>query len=349
MKSGGPTGHPAQFALVIEGMRCILRGVPSFGAPSIRLISPRCTGLRVPRRHDWHMLCLTDGMHPLWRGAISFGLVNIPVSLFSGIRRDEDIHFHLLRKTDQSRVRNQRVAEADDKEVAWADIVKGYEYEKGKYIVLSEEELDAVELKSTRLIDIASFVDVADIEPVYFATPYLIQAEKGGEKAYHLLADVLAETKTAAIAKIVLRGGREHLVAVMARDRRLVAEMLYFHAELQPASLVSAPEGKVQEREREMARKLIDSMKAEWNPDAFQDDYEKALKRLIARKLSGKKIKAPAKESATRPGNVIDLVDILRQSLDQKGGKKAKPARQSGGKSKAAKATKIASPHRKAA
>ena len=257
-------------------------------------------------------------MHSIWKGAISFGLVNIPIALYSGIKRDEDIHFHMLRKSDQSRVRNRRVAEADDKEVPWDDIVKGYEYEKGKYVVMTEEEMDSVELKSTRVMDIASFVELSEIDPVYFSTPYLIQAEKGGEKAYHLLADVLEETKTAAIAKVVLRGGREHLVAVMARDKRLVADVLYFHQELQPVTLVSVPEGKVQEREREMARKLIDSMKAEWNPDAFKDDYEKALKSLIQRKLSGKKITAP-KSPSTKPSNVIDLVDILRQSLNQKG------------------------------
>jgi DNA end-binding protein Ku len=286
-------------------------------------------------------------MHPLWKGAISFGLVNIPVSLYSGIKRDEDIHFHLLRKSDQSRVRNKRVAEADQEEVAWDDIVKGYEYQKGKYVVISDEELDAVELKSTRVMDIASFVELAEIDPVYFSTPYLIQAEKGGEKAYHLLADVLAETKTAAIAKVVLRGGREHLVAVMAREKRLVADMLYFHAELKPVSDVSAPEGKVQERERDMARKLIESMKAEWNPDAFKDDYEKALKGLIARKLSGKKITAP-KAAPSRPSNVIDLVDILRQSLDQKGGSSRKSSAPKS-KAKGRKILKFTAKHRKAA
>ena len=243
-------------------------------------------------------------------------------------------------------MRNKRVAEADNEEVEWAEIVKGYEYEKGKYVVMTEEELDAVELKSTRLIDIASFVDLAEIDPVYFATPYLIQAEKGGEKAYHLLADVLAKTKTAAIAKIVLRGGREHLVAVMERDQRLVADMLYFHDELQPVTLITVPASKVQERERDMARKLIDSMKAEWNPEAFRDDYEKALKALIARKLSGKKIKAPAPETGKRPSNVIDLVDILRQSLDQKGDK---AARKSVAKAPAKKAAKTVARHRKAA
>ena len=257
-------------------------------------------------------------MHPLWKGSISFGLVNIPVSLFSGIQREEDVHFHMLRKSDQSRIRNKRVAEADNEEVEWSDIVKGYEFEKGKYVVITEDELDDVELKSTRVIEIASFVDLADIDPVYFSTPYLVQAEKGGEKAYHLLTDVLHSTKTAAIAKVVLRGGREHLVAVMARDRRLVADMLYFHAELKPVSTVTAPEVKIQERERDIARKLVDSMKTKWKPDAFKDDYEKALKALIARKLSGKKIKHH-KETKSRPSNVIDLVEILQKSLHQTG------------------------------
>jgi DNA end-binding protein Ku len=288
-------------------------------------------------------------MHSIWKGAISFGLVNIPIALFSGIKRDEDIHFHMLRKSDQSRVRNKRVAESDNEDVAWDDIVKGYEYEKGKYVVMSDEEMASVELKSTRVMDISSFVEIEEIDPVYFSTPYLIQAEKGGEKAYGLLVDVLAETKTAAIAKVVLRGGREHLVAVMARQKRLVADVLYFHEELQPVTVVSAPEGKVQEREREMARKLIDSMKAEWNPDEYKDDYEKALKTLIQRKLSGKKITAP-KVPASRPSNVIDLVDILRQSLDQKGAGKssAKPAKASA-RTPARKTSKAVHGHRKAA
>jgi DNA end-binding protein Ku len=288
-------------------------------------------------------------MHSIWKGAISFGLVNIPIALFSGIKRDEDIHFHMLRKSDQSRVRNKRVAESDNEDVAWDDIVKGYEYEKGKYVVMSDEEMASVELKSTRVMDISSFVEIAEIDPVYFSTPYLIQAEKGGEKAYGLLVDVLEDTKTAAIAKVVLRGGREHLVAVMARQKRLVADVLYFHEELQPVTVVSAPEGKVQDREREMARKLIDSMKAEWNPDEYKDDYEKALKTLIQRKLSGKKITAP-KAPSSRPSNVIDLVDILRQSLDQKGSGKttAKPAKSSG-RTAAHKASKPVHKQRKAA
>ncbi len=276
-------------------------------------------------------------MHPLWKGAISFGLINIPVSLFSGIKRDETVRFHLLRKSDQSRVRNKRVAESDEKEVAWDDIVKGYEYEHGKYVVLSDEELDDVGLKSTRVIEIAAFVDLEDIDPVYFSQPYLVQAEKNGEKPYQLLVDVLEATKTAAIAKVVLRGGREHLVALIARDDRLVADMLHFDQDLQPVDFVTSPHVKIQEREREIARKLVESMKTKWEPKAFKDDYEIALKKLIARKLSGKRIHAPRETKEKQPDNVIDLVAILQKSLKQKGA--------AGQKSSAPK-THRAAPHR---
>ena len=258
-------------------------------------------------------------MHPLWKGAISFGLVNIPVSLYSGIKRDETIHFNLLRKSDHSRVRNKRVAEADDEEVAWGDIVKGYEYQKGKYIEMSDEELDEIGLKSTRVIDIAAFVEMDEIDPVYFDTPYLVQSDKSGEKPYQLLVDVLESTKTAAVAKVVLRGGREHLVALIAREGRLVADMLHFHEELQPMDLVTKPDAKINEREKEIARKLVESMRTKWKPESFHDDYEKALKDLIHQKLAGKKIKPAKEKKADQPDNVIDLVEILQKSLRQKG------------------------------
>jgi DNA end-binding protein Ku len=267
-------------------------------------------------------------MHPLWKGAISFGLVNIPVSLYSGIKRDETIHFNLLRKSDHSRVRNKRVAEADDEEVPWGDIVKGYEYEKGKYIEMTDEEMDEIGLKSTRVIDIAAFVKLEEIDPVYFDTPYLVQADKSGEKPYQLLVEVLENTKTAAVAKVVLRGGREHLVALIARDGRLVADMLHFHEELQPMDLVTEPKVKLNDREKEIARKLVESMRTTWKPESYHDDYEKALKELIDQKLAGKKIRAPKTKKTERPGNVIDLVEVLQQSLRQKGaGTAEKPQR----------------------
>jgi DNA end-binding protein Ku len=259
-------------------------------------------------------------MHPLWKGAISFGLVNIPVSLYSGIRRDETIHFHLLRKSDRSRVHNKRVSEADDEEVPWDEITKGYEYQKGKYVEMTEDEIDEIGLKSTRVIEIEAFVKLEEIDPVYFDTPYLIQADKSGEKPYRLLVEVLDQTKTAAIAKVVLRGGREHLVALLARDNRLVADMLHFHAELQPMDLVTAPQVKINDREREIARKLVESMRTKWKPEIYHDEYEKALKDLIHRKLAGKNIRPSKEKKPERPDNVIDLVEILQKSLREKGG-----------------------------
>jgi DNA end-binding protein Ku len=266
-------------------------------------------------------------MHPLWKGAISFGLVNIPVSLYSGIKRNENIHFHLLRKSDHTRVRNKRVSEADAKEVAWGEIVKGYEYQKDKYVEMTDEEMDEVSLKSTRVIDIAAFVKMEEIDPVYFDTPYLVQSDKSGEKPYQLLVEVLESTKTAAVAKVVLRGGREHLVALIAREGRLVADMLHFHEELQPMDLVTAPKVKLTDREKEIARKLVESMRTEWKPESYHDEYEQALKDLIKKKLSGKKITAPKEKKSTQPDNVIDLVEILQKSLRQNSsGTSAKPA-----------------------
>jgi DNA end-binding protein Ku len=179
-------------------------------------------------------------------------------------------------------------------------------------------------LKSTRVIEIAAFVDLEDIDPVYFAQPYLVQAEKNGEKPYQLLVDVLESTKTAAVAKVVLRGGREHLVALIARDGRLVADLLHFHQDLQPMDLVTSPHVKIEDREREIARKLVESMKTKWEPQSFKDDYEVALKKLIARKLSGKRIRAPRETRVKQPDNVIDLVAILQKSLKQKGAGDAK-------------------------
>jgi DNA end-binding protein Ku len=283
-------------------------------------------------------------MHPLWKGAISFGLVNIPVSLYSGIRRDETIHFHLLRKSDRSRVHNKRVSEADDEEVPWDEITKGYEYQKGKYVEMTEEEMDEIGLKSTRVIEIEAFVKLEEIDPVYFDTPYLIQADPSGEKPYRLLVEVLDQTKTAAIAKVVLRGGREHLVALLARDNRLVADMLHFHAELQPMDLVTAPQVKINDREREIARKLVESMRTKWKPEIYHDEYEKALKDLIHRKLAGKTIRTPKEKKTGRPDNVIDLVEILQKSLREKGGepevKSKSKSRATQAKSKAVTASK---------
>jgi DNA end-binding protein Ku len=258
-------------------------------------------------------------MARIWKGAISFGLVNIPISLVNGMNRQETVRFHLIRKSDHSRIHNQRIAEADDKEVERDEIVKGYEYEKDKYIEVTDEDLDRVAIKSTHTIDIQSFVPMEDIKPTYFCEPYFIQPEKGGEKAFRLLTEALAEKKVAGISKVVFRGGREHLVALIPDGKRLTAEVLHFAEDLQPSDTVSIPEVKVSPRELDMAKKLVESMETKWDPEDYTDEYEKALKQMLEDKVAGKKpAKEPKKEA--RPSNVIDLVDILQKSLQGKEG-----------------------------
>jgi DNA end-binding protein Ku len=257
-------------------------------------------------------------MARIWKGAISFGLVNIPISLINGMNRQENIHFNLLRKSDHSRIHNKRIAEADDEEVGKDEIIRGYEYEKDKYIEITDEDLDRVAIKSTHTIDIQSFVPIKDLKPIYFCEPYFIQPEKGGEKAFRLLTETLKNKGVAGISKVVFRGGREHLVALIPDGKRLTAEVLHFEEDLQPSDTVTVPDVKITDRELNMAKKLVESMETEWNPHEYKDDYEKALHEMIEDKVAGKK---PAKEpkKATRPSNVIDLVDILQKSLQSSG------------------------------
>ena len=258
-------------------------------------------------------------MARIWKGAISFGLVNIPISLVNGMNRGETVRFNLIRKSDHSRIRNQRIAEADNEEVGKDEIVKGYEYEKGKYIEITDEDLSTVAIKSTHTIDIQSFVPLKDLKPTYFSEPYFIQPENGGEKAFKLLTEVLEQKKMAGISKVVFRGGREHLVALIPDGNRLTAEVLHFAEDLQPSDTISVPNVKVSDRELEMAKKLVESMEAEWNPHEYSDEYEKALKQMIEDKVAGKKPTKETKKEA-RPSNVIDLVEVLQKSLQGKSG-----------------------------
>jgi DNA end-binding protein Ku len=262
-------------------------------------------------------------MARIWNGAISFGLVNIPISLVNGMNRSETVRFNLIRKSDHSRIHNKRIAEADNEEVSADQIVKGYEYEKDKYIEVTPEDLDSVAIKSTHTIDIQSFVPIKELKPTYFCEPYFIQPEKGGEKAFRLLTDVLQQKGMAGISKVVFRGGREHLVALIPDGKRLTAEVLHFAEDLQPADTITVPDVKVSDRELDMAKKLVESMEAKWNPHEYTDEYEKALKQMLDDKVAGKK---PEKEKKpdNRPSNVIDLVDILQQSL-RSTGKSAAP------------------------
>jgi len=253
----------------------------------------------------------------IWKGSISFGLVNIPIALYPATRREE-LKFRLLRKSDLSPVNYKRVAEKDGKEVPWDHIVKGYEYEKGKYVVLKDEDFERVDLEATQTVDIQDFVDVDEIDPMFFYKPYYLEPQKGGDKAYALLRDALKDSKKVGIAKVVIKT-RQYLAGVKPEDGALVLELMHFADELADTGKLHLPKKvEVGKREMNMAKSLIGSMSAKWNPEKYHDDYREALMEVIEEKVEagGKEIEAKPKK-APKPTKVIDLVSVLQKSLKQ--------------------------------
>ncbi|MDB6095063.1 MAG: Ku domainn containing protein [Verrucomicrobia bacterium] len=275
-------------------------------------------------------------MRAIWKGSITFGLVSIPVAL-QNASRTEELKFRLLRQSDLSPVNYKRVAEIDGKEVPWEQIVKGYEYEKGKFVVLKDDDFKRVDLEATDTIDIVDFVDLAEINPVYFHRPYYLEPQKGGAGAYDLLRRVLAETNKAGISKVIIRT-RQHLAAVKANGDLLVLELMRFADELVPTSAISVPtEKKLGTREITMARTLVDQMTEDWDPRRYTDDYRSALMKLIDRKVKSGGKELPTKEEGPkRTTNVIDLAAVLQQSLRDVSGPKTKGVKKSRKRAKAA-------------
>ncbi len=258
----------------------------------------------------------------IWKGSISFGLVNIPIALYPATRREE-LKFRLLRKSDLSPVNYKRVAEKDGKEVSWDQIVKGYEYEKGKYVVLKEEDFERVDLEATQTVDIQDFVDQEEIDPMFFYKPYYLEPQKGGDKAYTLLRDALKDSNKVGIAKVVIKT-RQYLAGVKPEDGTLVLELMHFADELaDPGKLHVPKKTEVGKREMNMAKSLVDSMSSKWNPEKYKDDYREALMEVIEEKVEagGKEIEEKPRK-APKPTKVIDLVSVLQKSLEQTGGKK---------------------------
>jgi DNA end-binding protein Ku len=264
-------------------------------------------------------------MRAIWKGSISFGLVNIPITLLPATRREE-LRFHFLRKSDMSPIRNKRVAEADGKEVPWDDIVKGYQYEKGQYVVLTDEDFERVDVKATQTVEIQEFVDLDEINPIFFSKPYYMEPTKGGEKAYALLRSVLENSNKVGIAKVVIKT-REHLAAVEARGKVLVLELMHFAGEIIDENELHVPgDVKIGKKEEEMAKRLVESMTGEWKPEGYQDEYRQALMKVIDEKVAagGKELKAAKKSKAPKATNVIDLVSVLQKSIEAHGSGKTK-------------------------
>jgi len=266
----------------------------------------------------------------IWKGSISFGLVNIPIALYPATRREE-LKFRLLRQSDLSPVNYKRVAEKDGKEVSWDQIVKGYEYEKGKYVVLKDEDFERVDLEATQTVDIQDFVDQEEIDPIFFYKPYYLEPQKGGDKAYALLRDALKDSNKVGIAKVVIKT-RQYLAGVKPEDGVLLLELMHFADELaDPGKLHVPKKTEVGKREMNMAKSLIDSMSSKWNPEKYKDDYREALMEVIEEKVEagGKEIEEKPKK-APKPTKIIDLVSVLQKSLEQTGGKKKATAKSRG-------------------
>jgi DNA end-binding protein Ku len=263
----------------------------------------------------------------IWKGSISFGLVNIPIALYPATRREE-LKFRLLRKSDLSPVNYKRVAEKDGREVSWDQIVKGYEYEKGKYVVLKDEDFQRVDLEATQTVDIKDFVNQEEIDPMFFYKPYYLEPQKGGDKAYALLRDSLKDTNKVGVAKVVIKT-RQYLAGVKPEDGVLVLELMHFADELADAEKLHLPKKmEVGKREMNMAKSLIDSMTSKWEPEKYKDDYREALMEVIEEKVEagGKEIEEKPRK-APKPTKVIDLVSVLQKSLEQTGGKKKTKSR----------------------
>ena len=255
-------------------------------------------------------------MRSVWNGTLSFGLVSIPISLFPATRREE-LKFRLLRKNDLSPVNYKRVAEADGKEVKWEDIVKGYEYEKGKFVVIKDEDFKRVDIEATQTVDIINFVDIAEVDPLFYYKPYYMEVGKGGDKAYVLLREALANSGRIAIAKVVIKT-RQHLAAVKPEKHGLMLELMHFPDELIDAEEFKSPAQKsVGAAETRMAAQLIQGMSAKWTPEMYKDDYREALEKVVEAKIESGGKSPPAPKRMKKATNVIDLVDVLRQSLAQ--------------------------------
>ena len=256
----------------------------------------------------------------LWKGAISFGLVNIPIELHTAVRNHRP-KFRMLHAKDKSPVRFERVCIRDGHPVAWEDLVKGYEYAKGHFVVLTKEDFQTAAVEKTRTVDIIDFVKADEIDDRFFETPYYLVPAKGGERAYALLREAIRESGRIGIAKFILRDS-QHLSAVEVIENAIVLTVMRFGDELVDVKQFDLPsDSGIRKPELDMAKALVGNLAAAWDPEKYTDEYRENLMKVIQAKVKGKKIDlAPAEEP--RQAEVVDLMERLRRSLEQGGGGK---------------------------
>jgi len=294
----------------------------------------------------------------IWKGAVSFSLIHIPVSLYPA-SRSASLDFDMLDRRDFAPIGYQRINKSSGKPVEWGDIVKGYQYEKGEYVVLSDEDFRQANVEATQTIDIQGFVDPGEIQPMYYGTPYYLAAEKRGEKVYTLLREALTKSNTVAIGLIVIRT-RQHVCALLPAGNTLLLNTLRYADEVLPPephapAAATLEQAKVSQREFGMAVKLLEDMRQKWQPENYQDSYREDLLRRIDQKVQAGKTKtltpAAAKAGEVRTADVVDLGELLKRSLEQRGGKPTRGSTRGRSAPAAARSTpsKSAAPRRRRA
>jgi DNA end-binding protein Ku len=273
----------------------------------------------------------------MWKGAIAFGLVTIPVSVYPATE-EMTLRFNPLHDDDGGRIRMKRVCSIDGEEVGYEHIVKGYEYEKDRYVILTDEDFEAIPVESSRAIDIQQFVELEEIDPMQYKKSYYLVPEETGAKAYALLREALNRSGKVGIAKVSFRD-KEHLAALRFRDEAFVLETMYWPDEIREADFggvdVSA---KIRPNELEMAQTLIDNLTADWDPAEFKDEYREAMLRIVEAKINGEEIEIV---EAAPTAKVVDLMEALKASV---AAAKKEPKAEPGPKKKAAKKTSAKKP-----
>src|SRR5205823_964184 len=264
----------------------------------------------------------------IWSGTISFGMVSIPVNLYTATE-SHDVRFHLLHKRDGVRLKNVRWCPKDEKSVPWDEVVRGFEYARGKYVPISEEDLDHLPVKTVHTVEISDFVKLEEVDPIYFDKAYYLAPEEAGTKAFSLLRQALQETGRAAVAKVAIRD-KENLCLVRPYEDVLSMETMYYANEIRSTEGIAADDGRVSPKELQMAVSLIENLSDSFDPERYEDDYQAALKQVIKAKVEG----APLPEAPTeKGGRVVDLMEALRASVEQtrkKGGATQRKASSAG-------------------
>jgi DNA end-binding protein Ku len=270
-------------------------------------------------------------MRPLWKGAITFGLISIPVRLYSAVE-SKSLKFHLLHSEDQGRVRYKRVCTKCGKEVSWDDLIRGYEYSKDHYVIFTDEELEGLDVDSIKAIDVVTFVPISQIDPIYYDKTYYVAPDQSGIKAYKLLADAMHAEEQVGVAKLALRD-KEHLATVRLKEDVFVLETMFWPDEIrEPAFEELDKKVDVRDPEVKMARQLIQQLSGEFHPEEFRDEYRERLQTIAEQKIEGQEV-AVAAEPSEEPAPVVDLMEALKASVAE--AKKKKGGESKGGKGSA--------------